>query len=167
MSSGVEAGVCGCWRRGRVGAVAGWVELEGCGSSATWAQMSRGCAGGGVHCSSRLGPTEDPPFVTVYSEIPPLGECGRDDGSSEVPVERPAPRHLGAPDRARFCDSARQEFARCPGHGHAQDVASPLKEATVVVGVEGVELELGEWALGGDAVADGAGCIGLSCLREE
>jgi hypothetical protein len=29
----------------------------------------------GVHCPSRLGPAEDPPLVTVCSEVPPLGEC--------------------------------------------------------------------------------------------
>ena len=41
LSSGVGAGVRGCWRRGRVGAVVGWAVLEGGGPSTTWAQMSR------------------------------------------------------------------------------------------------------------------------------
>ena len=36
-------------------------------------------------------------------------------------------------------------------------MSSPPKEAVVVVGVEGVNLELGEGAVGGDAVADGVG----------
>jgi hypothetical protein len=36
-------------------------------------------------------------------------------------------------------------------------VSGPPKEAAVVVGVEGVDLELGEKAIGGDAVANGVG----------
>ena len=53
LSSGAGAGVRGCWRRGRVGAVAGWAGLEGGGPSATWAQMSRGCLEG---CALSLSP---------------------------------------------------------------------------------------------------------------
>ena len=30
---------------------------------------------GGLYCPSRLGPSEDPPLVTVCSKVPPLGEC--------------------------------------------------------------------------------------------
>ena len=36
-------------------------------------------------------------------------------------------------------------------------MSGPPKEAAVVVGVEGVDLELGEEALGGNMVAHGAG----------
>ena len=37
-----------------------------------------------VHCPSRLGPADDPPFGTVRSKAPPLGESGRGAGSSEL-----------------------------------------------------------------------------------
>ena len=36
-------------------------------------------------------------------------------------------------------------------------MSGPPKEAAVVVGVEGVDLELGEEAVGGDTVANGVG----------
>ena len=36
-------------------------------------------------------------------------------------------------------------------------MSGPPKEAAVVVGAEGVDLELGEEALGGDTVANGVG----------
>ena len=98
----------------------------------------------GVRCPSRLGAVEAPRLVTVFSEVPPLGECRRDAGSSEDLVERPAPRHLGAPDWARFLDPDRQEFLRYPGHGPAWDLADPPKKATAGLGAEGVGLELGE-----------------------
>ena len=91
----------GCWRRGRVGAVVG---------GRCWRAVDRRILGPdvagvlwrGVHCPSRLGPAEDPPLVTVGSEVLPLSKCGRGAGSSEGLVERPAPRHLGAPNWARF-----------------------------------------------------------------
>ena len=90
------------WRRRRVGGVGGRWAIDDLGPDVA------GVLWRGVHCPSRLGPAEDPPLVTVCSEVPPLGECGRDAGSSEGLVERPAPRHLGAPDWARFCDPACQ-----------------------------------------------------------
>ena len=80
------------WRRRRVGGVGGRWAIDDLGPYVAEVLWS------GMHCPSRLGPAEDPPLVTVCSEVPPLGECGRDAGSSEGLVERPAPRHFGAPD---------------------------------------------------------------------
>ena len=65
------------WRRRRVGGVGGRWAIDDLGPDVA------GVLWRGVHYRSRLGPAEDPPLVTVCSEVPPLGECGRDTGSSE------------------------------------------------------------------------------------
>ena len=82
----VAVGTWARWRRRRVEWRCAVVDLGPDVAGVLWR---------GVHCPSRLGPAEDPPLVTVYSEVPPLGECGRDAGSSEGLAERPAPRQLG------------------------------------------------------------------------
>ena len=81
----------------------------------------------------------DPPLATLCSEVPPLGEYGRDAGSSDGLVESPTPCYLGAPFWARVFDPARQEFAQCPEHGHARGAAGPQEEAAVAVGAGSTE----------------------------
>ena len=57
------------WRRRWVGGVGGRWATGDLGPDVA------GVLWRGVHCPSRLGPAEDPPLVTVFSEVPLLGEC--------------------------------------------------------------------------------------------
>ena len=97
------------------------------------------------------------PFIAVLGESGPLFEVRWDVKRLEGLLKRVAPCHVGAAQRPGVRRPSGQEFARYAGHGHAQNVAGPSKDAVAVVVGERFDPGAVEEGGGADAVAVGVG----------
>ena len=149
-AKGVGAMMRGCWRRERVGAVAGWVGLEGKEPSATWVRIFRGCAAPFAFLapqrsrhwsryaarSRHLVDVERTPAARRPYRAPgpasSFGFClstpmpGLSGCRSQPTWRRGARVVWGLPTGRGFCSPVRQEFAQCPRN---ICMASPPEEA--------------------------------------